>query len=206
MNSLSINSSRIKQYLPFITYFLFYLLIVYFLKFKNQNFSITGESKYFFEVENFKYDLSLAPIIFIFKFLYISFFIFTGFNIQKISIPFAKLLNWVILSSLIYYLPILINTIQYYDLLHILNYGDLKDISEFSILRFIHTPSITENKFLSTLISEVNVFNIFFLLLLGLFINKNVQSPKPTIFSTVFLSTIVGALLINGVILILISL
>lgn len=206
MNSLSINSSRIKQYLPFIIYFLFYLVIVYFLKFKSQNFSLTGESNYLFEVENFKYDLSLAPIIFITKFLYISFFIFTGFNIQKIDIPFWKLLNWVILSSLIYYLPILINTIQYYDVLHVLNYGDLKDISDFSILRFIQAPSIDNYKFFSTLLSEINIFNIVFLSFLSLFISKNIQSPKSTIFSTVFLSTIVGALLINGIILILISL
>lgn len=206
MSSITFNQKRLKQLLPFIVYLALYLLFVYFLKFKNQNFAIAGESKYFFEVENFKYDLSLAPIIFIIKFLYISFFIFTGFNIQKIEIPFWKLLNWVILSSLIYYLPILINTIQFYDLLHILNYGDLKDISEFSILRFIQSPSIDNNKFFSTLLSEINIFNTAFLLLLGLFINKNIQSSKTTIFATVFLSTIVGALLINGIILILISL
>ncbi|GAA5033413.1 hypothetical protein GCM10011506_25670 [Marivirga lumbricoides] len=207
MTSAPLISTRVKQSIPFLLYFLLYLITVYFLKFKNENFAITDDSNFFLAIKSFKYDLTLAPIIFILKFLYASFFIFTAFNIQQLPIKFGQILKWVILASLIFYLPILLNAIKYYDILHVLNLADLKDVGEYSILTFLGLTTSEKSKLYEGLLKEVNVFNFLYVILLSFLIYKGTSGLRIiNIFITVLVAGIVSVLIIQGIVLILMTL
>ncbi len=147
-----------KYVLGFITYYAMYIFMLLLVNWYNASNQGDEWTAIFTNLSDL--DGTLAPILFAIKFLYVSTFIFVIFLLFDKKISFEAIFSAIVLSSLFYYIPQVLEFLLLDNSNEVLKYGQLKNHDWVSVIHFF--PTLSDKSLLLPYLRELNIFTFFY--------------------------------------------
>jgi len=156
-----------KYVIGFIIYYVLHIIMLLMVNWYNLRY-IDNEGDTIFSNLSIL-DGTLAPILFVVKFLYVSIFIFGVFLVFDKKASFESIFSAIMLTNLIYYIPQIIEFVMLESSNEVLTYGRLKNNDWASIIQLL--PNMNKKSLLLPYLREINIFTFIFLGLVTFLIN-----------------------------------